>query len=695
MMPDCRRTVLLLFALLLAASPAGADPAYERARADPAAARLARPSANQYAWHEQERTLFVCIGVGTWEGTEYDADGTTDLSKINPEKFDANQLCDAAASWGARQILLVCKHVGGFCLWPTSTTPYHIGNTPWKAGKGNMVKEVADACRRRGLNMGVYLYPDDTRYARGIGRGGRTDDPARQQEWNQLYLKQWEEVLTLCGPDLVNEVWLDGGCIIDIDATIQRLAPKAVLFGGKRREILRWVGNEQGIAPDVNWNALDTAGLAKGDGAAAASNPDGDCWAPVECDTTLYDHNWFWNPRNESKRKSLARLMETYVKSAGNGSVLLLNATPDTSGAIPAGDMQRYAEFGAAITANFGHPVGTSKAPQIGGTAECEFTGPRAVNCVDVWEDYRLGHRVRAYVIEGRREGQWVKLIEGTAIGRRKLLFFPTITIDQLRVRVTQAVGTPVIRMVRAHRVDDALAGSQSVPISQGCPVSASSCHSAPYAPAMLVDGNPHSRWGSRDGDKDPWVEIDFGRPRKLARTSLAELADRVREFRIEYRNAADENWLTACEGTTIGAARDLDFDRVTARFVRLHVITYTGPGVTLWEWKLFDRPEAFESVGSWQAGVESALDLSQAINEAALYEVRLMDEAGRPVKVASARLMFDGSPANPASLDGIGGEVLTINRTQAIGPGASSKLWLTPAAPSPSRGKVVLRAAR
>lgn len=676
-----------------ATSPASAVP--DTVVNEQAASHLARPSANQYAWHEQERTLFVCIGVATWEGTEYDADGKTDLGKLNPDKFDANQLCIAARSWGAKQILLVCKHVGGFCLWPTATTPYNISNTPWKGGKGNMVREVADACRRHGLKMGVYLYPDDTRYARGIGRGGRTDDPAKQQEWNNLYIKQWEEVLTMCGPDLVNEIWLDGGCIIDIDPTIQRLAPNAVLFGGKDREVLRWVGNEQGIAPEANWNSIHKADITKGDAAAGASDPDGTMWAPVECDTTLYDHNWFWNPHNETKRKSLEHLMNIYVKSAGNGSLLLLNATPNTSGTIPAGDMQRYAEFGAAIERNFGHPVGTIRGPITGSVAGCDLAGPKTINCADLWEDYRLGHRIRAYVIEGHSGGHWVKLTEGTAVGRRKLLFFPAITVDRLRVRITQAVGTPVIRLFQAHRVDQSLAGAMSPPVSQGCPATASTTHSAPYAPALLVDGNPQSRWGSADGDKNPWVELDLGRPRKFAATALSELADRVRKFRIEYRNDPGDEWKTAHEGTTIGVSAQAGFERVTARFVRLHILEYVGPGVTLWEWKLLDRPEAFESVGTWQAGRESHIDLSLAINEAALYELCLVDAAGKPVKVESAKLFFDGAPAEPACLNGVGTDNLRINRTQAIGPGASSKLSVTPDPQPQTHGKILLRPAR
>jgi alpha-L-fucosidase len=682
-----KKTMFILTAALLAgmgctvlAAPAALDPAVAN---DPAAAKLARPSASQYAWHEQERTLFVCIGIPTWEGTEYDADGKTDLAKVNPEKFDADQLCAAAQSWGARQILLVCKHVGGFCLWPTETTPYNISATPWKGGKGNMVKEVADACRRHGLKMGVYLYPDDTRYARGIGRSGRTDDPARQDEWSKLYIRQWEEVLTMCGPDLVNEIWLDGGCIIDIDPTIKRLAPNAVLFGGTKREILRWVGNEAGIAPDVNWNAMTKAG---------ASHPDGDIWAPVECDTTLYDHNWFWNSRNEAKRKSLEHLMRIYVKSAGNGSLLLLNCTPNTTGAVPEGDMQRYAEFGAAIEKNFGHPVDKTAAPIAGTTAECDLGGAKKINCVDLWEEYSLGHRIRSYEVEGCKNNQWFRLTQGTAVGRRKLLFFPATTVERVRVRITQSVGIPFIRRLQAHLVEDELAGTNSPAISDHCPATASSSHSAPYVPGMLVDGNPQTRWGSVDGDKDPWVEVDLGRPRKFARMAASELADRVKKFAIEYRNEPGEAWKTAYTGGIIGNSRKADFDRVTARFVRLHILEYVGPGPTLWNWQLFDRAEAWGTVGAWETGQEAKIDLSIAINEAALYEVRLVDEAGKPVRIDAAKLLFEDKDAKE-SLSGVGTDCLRINRTQAIGPGASSRLEAT--ANTPGRGKIQLRPAR
>ena len=142
--------------------------------------------------------------------------------------------------------------------------------------------------------------------------------------------------MTAPNPDLLSTSALD-------EELARAERASAVLFGGKNRESIRWVGNETGIAPDANWNSLSKHGITLGDSAAGASHPDGEVWAPVECDTPLYDHNWFWNQSNEAKRKSLDHLLRIFVKSVGNGSLLLLNSTPNTSGEIPPGDVARYA----------------------------------------------------------------------------------------------------------------------------------------------------------------------------------------------------------------------------------------------------------------------------------------------------------------------------------------------------------------
>lgn len=640
---------------------------------------LATPSASQYAWHERERTMFVHFGVATWEGSEYDADGKTDLSKMNPAGFDADDICRVAQSWDATMVVLVCKHVGGFCWWPTNTTDYCVRNIPWKDGKGNLVKEVADACRRHGLAMGAYIYPDDTRFATGIGRSGKTDDPAKQEQWNRLYRQQWEEVLTICGRDLVREVWFDGGCQIPMGDIFDRLAPDAVFFQlDHPTKLIRWVGNEAGVAPDPNWNAVD--------------GPDGKRWAPVECCTPLYDHYWFWNPENERKRKTLAHLLNMYVQSVGHGSVLLLNSTPNTEGRIPDDDKTRYREFGEVLKHNFGHPLGVVENVS-GDVAEIDLGGPKRINCIDLWEDYHLGHRIRAYVIEGRVNGDWTILSEGTAVGRRKLDLFTPVTVDRVRMRVTQMVGEPVIRRFQVHQVDDGLAQASAAPITQGCPAKASTVHSQPYEARFVVDGDPTTRWSAKDDDPDPWVEVDVGRPRKFARASMSELADRVQKFRVEFRNTEGEPWRIAYEGESIGNAWSNNFDRVTGRFVRLHILKYNGPAPTLREFQLGDRPEAWETLGEWQGGTEVHADLSLGVIEAGRYEVRFASADGKPVIIDRATFLLEGHQSDAPLLSGVGTDTLTINRTQAIGEGASTAIRAVLRAHDGDSGVVQLRA--
>lgn len=140
-------------------------------------ASLATPSPQQYAWQEQERIMFIHFGMATWQGREYD-NFSTALSRINPTGINTDDWCKAAQSFGAKQIIFVAKHVGGFCWWPTGTTDYNVSNTPWKQGKGDLVAEVAASCKKYGLKLGLYLYPGDDKWGAGLGSGGRTEDPS-------------------------------------------------------------------------------------------------------------------------------------------------------------------------------------------------------------------------------------------------------------------------------------------------------------------------------------------------------------------------------------------------------------------------------------------------------------------------------------------------------------------------------------
>lgn len=428
-------------------------------------AKLARPSAIQYAWHEQERLMFVCLDPCTWQGREYD-NHSTPLNQINPTELDTDQWCAAAKSWGAREILFVAKHTGGFCWWQTETSKYGIKETSWKQGRGDVLQELSASCRRFGLNLGVYVFPGDDTWDAPIGSGGKTKDPAKQEAYNRVFRQQLTEVLTRYGT--MTEVWFDGSCVIDVSDVLRQHAAGAVIFQGPQATI-RWPGTEGGKLPDPAWNSLRHEDLRTGVATAQHGNPDGDAWAPLEADTTLYNHNWFWAAENEKKRKSLAELMDIYVQSAGRGGVLLLNSTPNTNGLIPAEDLKLYTAFGQEIERRFGHPLAETTNLR-GSTVTVALPRAGLVNQVMVMEDYREGERIREYVVEGGRDGQWSKLSAGTAVGRKKIDVFAPELVSQVRLRVVKAAGEPIIRRLAVFYAEGAAGVStNSAPVWHAC----------------------------------------------------------------------------------------------------------------------------------------------------------------------------------------------------------------------------------
>lgn len=663
---------------------AHADPSMEKALADPAAAPLAKPTSGQIEWADMELQMFVHFGVATWKGSEYDSNGQMDLSKMNPAAFDAEQICRVAKSWGAKQVILVCKHVGGFCWWPTETTEYSVKNIPWKNGNGNLVKEVADACRKNGLKMGIYLYSDDTRYAKGIGRGGRTDDPQRQEEWNQKLRQQWTEVLTICGPDLVREVWFDGGCIVPLADIIRKLAPSAEIFGGPLATV-RWPGTESGKLPDPCWSSIGTGVKSDGEGAGMA---DGQRWCPPECDTVLYGrggHHWFWSAKNEAQRHTTDELMDIYLKSVGRGGMLLLNSSPNTDGLIPADDVKRYEEFGAEIHRRFGSPL--AKTSGVGDTLELDLGGLHKVNQASLMEDTRGGHRIRAYVLEGREaSGKWQPLTTGSSVGHKRIAAFATTIVDRLRLRITKYVGTPMVRELAAFYVTG-LKPDEVVSLTQGKPATASSTHSAPYLPAMATDGNPNTRWAATDSDTLAWLEVDLGDPTTFGKVSLSELADRVQEFVIESRNDKSSPWLTAFTGTIIGSNFEQEFPQVTGRFVRLRVVKGGDFGPTLWKFELARGKQPALPCGSWKKEATNVtLDLTPHIPIPATYEVTLPTA----VNIRAAKLLFNGAEL-PKEDCTVQGNRIIIRQTQQVTDQTKTTLTVE-FAPAASAGEAKIR---
>ena len=408
---------------------------------------LPRPSPQQLAWHEMEIQMFVCLDPCTWQNREYD-DHSTPLSEINPEKLDTDQWCRVAKSFGAKQILFVAKHTGGFCWWQTDTTDYSIKNTPWKNGKGDVLAELADSCQRHGLRLGIYVYPGDDTWGAPMGSGGKTRDPEKQEGYNKVFRQQMTEVLSKYGP--VGEVWFDGSCVIEVGDILKKYAPDAVVFQGPHATI-RWVGNERGIAPEPNWNTVKKKDAVSGVATSVHGDPDGDVWLPNEVDTTLLDHKWFWGRDTDHMIKSLDHLMDIYYKSVGRGSVLLLNSTPDITGLIPESHVKRYAEFGDEIDRRFGSSIAETKG--VGNNITLSFDKPTVIDHIISMEDIQHGQRVREYVIEGFYGAAWQKLFEGTSIGYKKIDYFDPIEVTKLRLRIIKLAAKPLIKRLAVFSV--------------------------------------------------------------------------------------------------------------------------------------------------------------------------------------------------------------------------------------------------
>lgn len=462
----------------IAGPPAGAV-----ARVGPPQPYGPTPSPRQLRWHELEFYGFIHFTINTFTDKEWGY-GDESPSLFNPTDFDAYQIAGTAADAGMKGLILTCKHHDGFCLWPSKYTKHSVKNSPWRNGRGDVVKEIAAACRKYRLKFGIYLSPWD-----------RNHNDYGRPEYLTYFRNQLRELLTSYGP--IFEIFLDGAnggdgyyggaCEtrkIDRDTyydwpttwdLVRKLQPDACLFSDAGPDV-RWVGNERGVAGDPCWSTLNKDDFAPGRADEARLNRGdrpGSHWVPAECDVSIRP-GWFYHAKEDAQVKSAATLVDLYYSSVGRGGSFLLNLAPDRRGQIPDPDVKSLREFRRLLDSTFrvdqaqGARVSASntrdrrfsprnvidRRRDTYWTSDDKTTTPHLIldlnreqtfNVVRVREYLPLGQRVEAFAVDVWKNNEWHEFVRGTSIGSCKLLRGNPVTTTKVRLRITQAPVCPAI----------------------------------------------------------------------------------------------------------------------------------------------------------------------------------------------------------------------------------------------------------
>jgi alpha-L-fucosidase len=451
------------------------------------------PSERQLAWQALEFQAFVHFGMNTFTDREW-GQGTEDPTLFDPTDFDAGQWVEAVKAAGIRGLIVTAKHHDGFCLWPSRFTDHSVKRSPWKGGQGDVVGEVAAACRKAGLKFGVYLSPWD-RHEPSYG-----DSP----RYNEHFKNQLRELLTNYGE--ISEVWFDGACaegpngkrqVYDWEgyyALIRELQPGAAI--SIMGPDARWIGNEAGVTRESEWSVIPVSrfdnlpdeknpgGIAGLDAQAAdlgsferiagvAKQGGRLIWYPGQVDVSIRP-GWFYHAAEDDKVKALDHLLDIYYTSVGGNAQLLLNIPPDKRGRIHANDVQRLKELGNRLNATFALNLAEGASSRRRGTVpigdqavkegqppsgtdgdspsfrgwrsdfvyELDLHGPKRFNVAMMKEDIREGQRIEAFALDVWDGKDWKEIAQGKTVGWKKLLRFPVVESSKVRVRVLKARGS-------------------------------------------------------------------------------------------------------------------------------------------------------------------------------------------------------------------------------------------------------------
>ena len=439
------------------------------------------PSARQLNWQDLEYYAFVHFSINTFTDKEWGF-GDESPELFNPTELDTDQWARVAKEAGMKGIIITAKHHDGFALWPSAYTEHSVKNSPWRDGKGDLLKELRASCDKYGLKMGVYLSPWD-----------RNHPDYGTEAYITYYRNQLTELLTQYGP--LFEVWFDGANGGDgyygganesrkVDkltyydwpnthALVRQYQPDAVMFSDAGPDI-RWVGNEKGYANQTTWSTLyrDSvyAGMPDFD-RFSAGQEDGTHWVPTETDVSIRP-GWFYHASEDDKVKTVAHLWDIYLNSVGLNSNLLLNLPVDRRGLVHETDVERLMGLKTQLDATFAQNLIASAAPselsdddrntfellQSGDThrIEIELTTPVEANLFSVQEAIQFGQHIQSFrFFVADESGNYKNVYEGTTVGNKRMITFDTQFVTAVAFEVSEAKSTVRIAEVALHRAPD------------------------------------------------------------------------------------------------------------------------------------------------------------------------------------------------------------------------------------------------
>lgn len=433
------------------------------------------PKALQLKWHQTEMGAVFHYDLHVFDGIRYGQGNNRinpieDYNIFNPTELNTDQWIQAAKAAGCKFAILTATHETGFGLWQSDVNPYCLKAVKWRDGKGDIVRDFVNSCRKYGVQPGIYvgirwnsIFGIHNFKAQGEGEFAKN----RQAWYKRLCEKMVTELCTRYGELFM--IWFDGGADDptkdgpDVLPIVTKYQPNCLFYHNVERADLRWGGSESGTVEYPCWSTFphpfshsNYTDMNKHMELLKHGDKDGQYWVPAMADAPLRGdngrHEWFWEPGDENNLCSLNSLMNMYEKSVGRNATLIMGLTPDPTGLIATGDVQRLKEWGTEINRRFATPLATTS----GTKKNLTLTLPQkqTVNYCIIQEDIAKGERIRQYKVEAKVNGKWQTVCNGESVGHKRIEKFNPVETTALRLTVLQSIALPEIMNFSAYHVD-------------------------------------------------------------------------------------------------------------------------------------------------------------------------------------------------------------------------------------------------